>query len=405
MHENKTSKDIIKIAFWFDRPQEYSGGLNYIRNLLYALSLLDEKKVQPYVFFGSKFDKRTIDSFKPLATVITTELLQRNSILWLINKIAIKLFGSLFFVRQELKKHKISIISHAGNIYGRGGPLRIISWIPDFQYMHLPELFPTFNVKSETKRLQRIIQKSDVTVLSSYAALKDFINIAPKDCIEKGKVLQFVSQPSSKLLNEKEITSLSEMEFKYKFKGHFFFLPNQFWRHKNHKIVFEAIRILRGKDVNVLMMCTGNLSDYRLNNTSHADYLKKFVNENDLEENIRILGLIDYEDVLSLMKNCIAVINPSQFEGWSSTVEEAKSIGKKVVLSNIPVHLEQSPIDAQYFSPEDADGLAKILEDLWCTRNNEKDRNRENHAHENLNQRTIEFGKKYLEIVRQLNEK
>ncbi len=37
-----------------------------------------------------------------------------------------------------------------------------------------------------------------------------------------------------------------------------------------------------------------------------------------------------------------ALINPSQFEGWSTTVEEAKSLGVKMLLSDLEVHKEQA---------------------------------------------------------------
>lgn len=46
---------------------------------------------------------------------------------------------------------------------------------------------------------------------------------------------------------------------------------------------------------------------------------------------------------MSLIKYSVAVINPSRSEGWGSTVEQAKSMGKFILLSNLPVHIEQNP--------------------------------------------------------------
>ena len=57
----------------------------------------------------------------------------------------------------------------------------------------------------------------------------------------------------------------------------------------------------------------------------------------------KILGVVPYNDLLSLMAYSIAVINPSKSEGWSSTVEQAKSYGKMILLSDLDVHLEQNP--------------------------------------------------------------
>ena len=52
------------------------------------------------------------------------------------------------------------------------------------------------------------------------------------------------------------------------------------------------------------------------------------------------------------MYHSVAVIQPSKFEGRSSTVEQAKSMGKKILLSNIGIHKEQNPLRGKYFHPD-----------------------------------------------------
>src|SRR5690606_7479795 len=63
----------------------------------------------------------------------------------------------------------------------------------------------------------------------------------------------------------------------------------------------------------------------------------------------------------TLMRKSVAIINPSLFEGWSTTVEEAKSLGKSILLSSIAVHLEQAPKRGLYFTPHDPNELATLL--------------------------------------------
>jgi glycosyltransferase involved in cell wall biosynthesis len=138
----------------------------------------------------------------------------------------------------------------------------------------------------------------------------------------------------------------------------FFYLPNQFWKHKNHRIVFEALSILKRTGKNPCVVCSGRLSDYR--NQGHIDQLKDFIRSNEL--NVKLLGLIPFEAVAVLMRNSLAVINPSLFEGWSTTVEECKSLGKRLILSDIPVHREQDPLNCIYFDPKDPHELAQIIE-------------------------------------------
>ena len=78
-----------------------------------------------------------------------------------------------------------------------------------------------------------------------------------------------------------------------------------------------------------------------------------------------ILGKSPYQDVQALTIESKALINPSLFEGWSTIVEEAKSLGKRIILSDINVHKEQNPDGGIYFPVHDAEKLAKIMIDIW----------------------------------------
>ena len=390
---------LTKVAFWYDRPQEYTGGLNYMRNLLFALSTLEDKKIKPYIFFGKRVDADVVRPFEVLATVVRSSILDRKSPAWFLHKILFRFFGSLLMVNIAIRRHGISIVSHAEHVYGRNRPFRIISWIPDFQYLHLPELFPGLDTKAETRKMRKIAAQSDALILSSYAALEDYRSIAGPAKSGGVTVLQFVSQPGGALHDAVNPPTMAEIEVKYRFRGPFFFLPNQFWQHKNHAAVFAAVKMLKEQRVEVLLLCTGNLRDYRMRDTPYVDGLLQFIEDNDLSRNIKILGAIDYADVLFLMRNSVAVINPSRFEGWSSTVEEAKSMGKRLILSNIPVHREQNPSLALYFEPDDDHGLAQAMATLWTNSTDAIGEIDEQQAAKHLRQRTVAYAEGYSRLV------
>lgn len=390
---------MIKVAFWYDRPQEYTGGLNYMRNLLFALSKLEDKRVQPYIFFGKRVDADVVRSFEAYATVVRTSVLDRKSMAWYIHKIFFRLFGSLKMIGIAVRRHGITIVSHAEQVYGKSRPFRVISWIPDFQYLHLPELFPGIDIAIESTRMRAIAAQSDILVLSSYAALEDFRSIEDSKSAPRVTVLQFVSQPSVFVHGTAAPLTRASMESKHGFRGRFFFLPNQFWQHKNHAIAFAAVKTLREQDVGVCLLCTGNLRDYRMQGTSYVDRLLQFIADNHLESNIRILGAIDYSEVLFLMRNCVAVINPSRFEGWSSTVEEAKSMGKRLILSDIPVHREQDPPGALFFGPDDEHGLVQAMIGHWKYSSDIISAEESQQASKELQQRTLAYAEAYSRLV------
>jgi glycosyltransferase involved in cell wall biosynthesis len=65
--------------------------------------------------------------------------------------------------------------------------------------------------------------------------------------------------------------------------------------------------------------------------------------------------------VFALMRACTALINPSLSEGWSTSVEEAKSLGVPMLLSDLRVHREQAGDRADYFDPAVAGQLASLM--------------------------------------------
>jgi glycosyltransferase involved in cell wall biosynthesis len=140
-------------------------------------------------------------------------------------------------------------------------------------------------------------------------------------------------------------------------------VPNQFWLHKNHLLIVQALDILKAQDRAPVVIATGLMQDRR--HPGHVEALQDNVRKCGLDALFRPLGVVPYRDMLGLMADAVAVCNPSRFEGWSTSVEEAKSLGKLVLLSDIPVHREQSPGRARYFDQDSPEQLAAAIWDAW----------------------------------------
>lgn len=394
---------MIKVGFWYDYGQEYSGGLNYFRNLLYSISQVNDNRIKPYLFIGSDVNQKIIDEFSLYVTVITTDILTKYTVRWFFHRVLFRLFRSQIMVKAELKKYDISVVSHGSMIVKDVLPTRLVTWIPDFQYLHLPEYFPGLDLNKRSVQLKELFDASDVVILSSHSALKDFLSIASNDAIQKGKVLHFASRRS---LNNANIVKFSReyLEEKFCFTGKFFFLPNQFWQHKNHIVVAEAVLLLKKKGKFVRVICTGSLDDPWDKDSTTAKKFLKFLKDNDLEEHIKVLGLIELEEVYGFLRNSIALLNPSFFEGWSTSVEEARSINKKSILSNIDVHLEQDPLNAVYFDPKDPAMLSNLMEEVW-NKNDSQIASLEIDSFNDQRARIIKFGERYIEILEELQSK
>jgi glycosyltransferase involved in cell wall biosynthesis len=353
---------MIKVGFIGAVSKEWMGGLNYYKNLLLALNHSEDKKLEIFVFVGKKTNNEIKNIFCSYAKVIENSLFDEGSLKWYLAKIEQHFLKSSFIYANFFKKYGIQVLSHTSLVNIKY--TKTINWIPDFQHVHLPEMFSKQEIKHRNKKFKRLITNSDLVVLSSYDALKD-LKIFAHGSESKARVLQFVSQPTKTYFELKD----SDRDFllnKYNLANDFFYTPNQFWKHKNHLFVFQAIAELKNEGINICVVCSGHLSDYR--NKNHIEEIKNFIINNDLHENVKLLGLIDYQEVFALIKYSKAVINPSLFEGWSSTVEECKSVNKNMILSDLDVHLEQYPT-ATFFKRNNLESLKNILRNY----NDEKD--------------------------------
>ena len=89
--------------------------------------------------------------------------------------------------------------------------------------------------------------------------------------------------------------------------------------------------------------------------------LHDIINENQLKSQISFLGLIPRGDQLLLMKNAKAILQPSLFEGWSTVIEDARSLQVPVIATDLPVNIEQLEDKGKYFSAYDDEKLASLI--------------------------------------------
>jgi glycosyltransferase involved in cell wall biosynthesis len=389
-------KNPINVAFLFNNDgNEWQGGKNYFRALFYALEYDTESDIRVIAYIGKQANSEDFN-FPKSVLFRRSSTLDRFSFSWLFDQFCYKLFDHKPLLNFLLTQSDVKLISHCNPHFSSSIPT--IAWIPDFQHVYLPQFFKRSDINSRNKQFNTILNRSDLVLVSSESALNDLSNFSPRN-VKKARVLQFCSISPELSLNENEdLVSL------YGLPEKFFYLPNQFWAHKNHQLVLEALALLRIQCPLVQIVCTGALSDYR--SSSHIDYLMRRICELGLKDSFRLLGLIPHKHVPKLMLLSLGVINPSLFEGWSSTVEEAKTLGVPLLLSDLPVHREQTlNNDALFFDAYNCtDLLSKMLHVINGVWPNEKSKNTLSPI-DRHKKRSLEFSRKYSEIVGDLFKK
>lgn len=348
---------MIKVAFFPPVDRAWMGGANYYKNLFFAISEYDYRhELFAISFVGKKTPLDLIEDCYSKSLVVKSSLFDRWSLLWFFSKILSRIFNYDPFLHFLLLKHGVKIVSHASPLLPKS--FLKVGWVPDFQHVYLPSFFSTGELESRNKEFNRVAVTSNIVLLSSNDALQHYRSFFPSDLHGKVKVLKFVSQVDPRYFDFDE-DFLANLLQKYEIKKDFYYIPNQVWIHKNHMVVLKAAKILVENGVECNFIFTGHNFDYRAPGLYKE--LEDYILSNNLSRNITFLGSVPYIDVMGFIRSSVAVINPSFFEGWSSTVEECKSAGKGMILSDIPVHKEQYP-DAIFFDPYSAVELARVIE-------------------------------------------
>lgn len=348
-----------RIGLIFSYNESWIGGAYYILNIVHALNTLSDVKKPHIVVLAAKmedFEFLKNTTLYPYLSYFNFPARAQYSIVErAINKLSRMVLNKNSIVK-KLPQPDISFLypSEHKSIQIKG--LKKVNWVPDFQEEFLPHFFSAEEIADRKEYQKNVVCSGDYAVFSSENAQNHFKKLYP-NAIAKSVIIHFaVTHPYFSKEN------ISELKEKYLLPNNYFFAPNQFWAHKNHKVILHAIKHLRDEGKDIVVAFSGKENDYR--NQNYANELKTFISQHKLTDNIKFLGFIERTEQLCILKNAIAVIQPSLFEGWSTVVEDAKSIGKHIVLSDLDVHKEQINKGVTFFDPHDSSNLAKILDEL-----------------------------------------
>lgn len=233
-----------------------------------------------------------------------------------------------------------------------------IVWLYDFQHIH------SANWLSETERKRRaelfeasVIDASRI-MIQSKAIHSDLISQMP-GCVDKVDIIPFVPCYPPGIRNADPNVILKQ----YNLPKRFFYMPNRFAHRKNHRLALEALRKLRDIGKAPVIVCTGQDGD-----PNDPGNLRELLRQRDdwqLQDQFLVLGTVPRKDMFLLMRQSLAVMTTTLFEGFGLSVAEARYLGKAVLASDLPVLREHQSPRVSFFNPHDADGLACKMDEAW----------------------------------------
>ncbi|GHY43013.1 putative glycosyl transferase [Vibrio cholerae] len=347
-----------KIGFIYCSNPDWIGGENYYKSVISELSReISKADVEIRLVIFSDHSTN-LDFFNDMESVEIrrTRFLSSNLFIRFLRKVTNKIFFENAFLFPIFRINDISLLSHAYLPESLG--IKSLPWIPDFQHCYLKDLFSEKMLRHRDKQFNRYLSSHRVLV-SSNTAMHDAI----KFYSTKAHIYRYRFLP---LLERSEQRSdFSEAEqMLLEGTSPIVFLPNQFWKHKNHLTVIKACVLAKERNIDFKLICTGRVGDFRGN--EHISEIFDIIERKSLQDYVHILGVVDRDLFLSILDKAEIVINPSKFEGWSSTVEEGKGKSKKLALSDIEIHREQTIdyTDVAFFDSSDPERCLEAIETL-----------------------------------------
>lgn len=341
----------LRLAFTHIPRKIWAGGYNYQSNLFAALAQFRAGEFAPVVFAGNRDDDADLAA---LAEIPGVEIVRSAAFEGRAGLTAALALGLDRGAAQEFRAQRIDVVFESARFFGWHLRYPAVAWFPDFQHRKLPRLFPAAARWRREVGFRLQIASGRTIMLSSRSSLRDFMRYYP-GATNRVCVVRFATRPSPALLT----ADPSEIVARHHLPKRYFYLPNQFYRHKNHQVVVDALNILAQRGIDAVVCASGSTEDPR--ERGYFEQVMEQVRSRGLERRFVHLGMIPLSHVYALLRACVALINPSRSEGWSTTVEEAKAFGVPMILSDLDVHREQAGDSASYFGTDDPATLAEHL--------------------------------------------
>ena len=152
-----------------------------------------------------------------------------------------------------------------------------------------------------------------------------------------------------------ENTKASNIDLPTGISGEFLFYPAQYWPHKNHLRLLEALQILRDQHQwDGALVCCGS-------DKGNLNYLKKSAVNLRIDDRVRFLGFVQRSELIALYQRALALTFVSYFGPDNLPPLEAFGLGCPVIASAIEGAEEQLGAAALYVNPDNGQEIAATV--------------------------------------------
>lgn len=137
-------------------------------------------------------------------------------------------------------------------------------------------------------------------------------------------------------------------------KYNYLFYPANFWPHKNHKILLDALIILKSMGIHYKLVFTGL-------DKGNLPFLESTISQKNMDKDVIMLGFVSRYNLFSIYKHAKALVFPTLIGPDNLPPLEAFALKCPVIASKINGAIEQLGNAAWLFDPFDPKDLCKAI--------------------------------------------
>ena len=201
-------------------------------------------------------------------------------------------------------------------------------------FPEFPEVSNSFVFESRELMYHNIIPKAFRVIADSETGKKNMVRIYRN---QPERVLVAPFFPSHEVAVTEDWYNKNKVDVKSLMgvQGDYIFYPAQFWAHKNHVYILEALQEMnRSSKTAVHAIFTGS-------DKGNLGYIKNCVQTMGLSDQVHFPGFVETNVMISLYKQALALVMPSYFGPTNLPPLEAFALGCPVIYSDMPQMYEQ----------------------------------------------------------------
>jgi glycosyltransferase involved in cell wall biosynthesis len=228
----------------------------------------------------------------------------------------------------------------------------------DLQHLYFPQFFARSELAWREALYPAACRAAHTVVVASSFVKQDLVGYYQLEP-EKVQLIPWAAPPLQQAADYSASEAFIRLKAKYQLTDASFALyPAMTWEHKNHIRLLEALALLREKQgLKIHLICTGQQNKF-------WPTIEQRLFDLGLQEQVRFLGIIPYEELCALYDAAQFVIIPTLFESASAPLFEAWQHGVPVACSSVTSLPEQAAHAALLFDPFSVEEIALAVSQM-----------------------------------------